>query len=135
MNPVEHSDRWVLNLRGRRVAKVTIAPYLALSLDSGWEVVVEPPALLSHGSVRINPGVPLAPASRSMASQLLGTSVLSAVAFKSGALRMVFDAGLHLNCSDGSSGAAWEIAGPQGWPFTSVPGNGLAVSPGRAETQ
>ncbi|MFB6813356.1 DUF6188 family protein [Streptomyces sp. NPDC056347] len=135
MNPVEHSDRWVLNLRGRRVARATLARNLVLSLDSGWDVVVEPPALLSHGPVRTNPGVPLAPASRSMASQLLGASVLSAVAFKSGALRMVFDAGPHLNCSDSASGAAWEITGPRGWRFTSVLGNGLAVSPGRAEPQ
>ncbi|MET7304126.1 DUF6188 family protein [Embleya sp. NPDC005575] len=133
-NPVEHPDRWILNLRGRRVAEVALEPHPALSLDSGWDVVLEGPAFLSHGSALTNPALPLSPTSRSTASQLLGTSVLSAVAFKSGALRMVFDAGLHLNCSFGPAGAAWEITGPQGWCFTSMPDGDLAVSPGRAET-
>ncbi|MFC9332065.1 DUF6188 family protein [Kitasatospora sp. NPDC057015] len=134
-NPVEHPDRWILNLRGRRVAKVALDPHLELSLGSGWDVVLESRAVLSHGSALTNPSIPLTPTSRNIAAQLLGTSVLSAIAFKSGALRMVFDAGLHLNCSDGPAGAAWEITGPQGWCFTSMPGGGLTVSPGRAEAQ
>ncbi|MFJ8743244.1 DUF6188 family protein [Embleya sp. NPDC127516] len=134
-NPVEYPDRWILNLRGRRVAKVALEPHPAVSLDSEWEVVLKCPALLSHGSALTNPGLPLTPTSRSIASQLLATSVLSAVAFKSGALRMVFDAGLHLKCPAGSAEAAWEITGPQGWCFTSMPGGGLTVSPGRAEAR
>ncbi|GAA2742037.1 DUF6188 family protein [Kitasatospora cinereorecta] len=127
-NLVEHSDRWVLNLRGQRIARVSTDPHLTLSLDSGWDVGVESPALLSNGSVRTNPGLPLTPAAQDMTLQLLGASALSAVAFRSGALRMVFDTGLHLTCPGNSS--VWKITGPRGWYFRSAPGGGLTVSPG-----
>ncbi|WP_327675587.1 DUF6188 family protein [Kitasatospora sp. NBC_00458] len=125
---VEHADRWVPGLRGRPVTGVGTTPHLVLSLAPGWEVGVEGPALLSHGPVHANPGLPLAPASRDLALRLLGASVLSAVAFKSGALRVVFDTGLHLTCPGESS--AWRITGPERWCFTSVPGGGLTVLPG-----
>ncbi|MEU9086239.1 DUF6188 family protein [Streptomyces sp. NPDC048357] len=127
--PSEHEDRWVLNLRGMGVARICIDFQLTLTLDTGWEVVLEAPAQLSDGSLLTNPGLPLTPESQDVAAALplFGTKVLSAVAFKSGALRIVFDSGMHLNCSADPSLEAWQISGPQGWRFVSLPGGDLAV--------
>ncbi|MFF4518496.1 DUF6188 family protein [Streptomyces mirabilis] len=51
----------------------------------------------------------------------------SAVAFKSGTLRLVFDTGHHLTCSSDPSFEAWQVTGPAGWRFVSLPGGDLAV--------
>ncbi|MGW3498953.1 DUF6188 family protein [Streptomyces sp. NPDC001020] len=127
--PVEHEDRWALSLRGLSVVRISIDFRLTLVLDTGWEVVLEAPAQLSAGSLRTNPGLPLRPESQDVAAALplFGAKVLSAVAFKSGALRMVFDSGTHLTCSSDASFEAWQITGPGGWRFVSPPGGDLAV--------
>ncbi|MGW0629529.1 DUF6188 family protein [Streptomyces sp. NPDC002758] len=39
---------------------------------------------------------------------------MSAVAFKSGTLRLMFDSGMHLTCSADTSFEPWQIAGPRG---------------------
>ncbi|MER5916078.1 DUF6188 family protein [Streptomyces sp. NPDC001982] len=52
---------------------------------------------------------------------------MSAVAFKSGTLRLVFDSGMHLTCSADTSFEPWRIAGPRGRRFVSLPGGDLAV--------
>ncbi|MFB6613328.1 DUF6188 family protein [Streptomyces sp. NPDC056367] len=126
--PVEHEDRWILNLRGRSVTGVTAGHRHTLTLG-GWEVVLETPARLSSGPARTNPGVALTPETQDVAAVLppLGTKVVSAVAFKSGTLRMVFEDGTHLTCPADAACEAWQIAGPGGWRFTSLPGRDLAV--------
>lgn len=43
VEPAEHEDRWVLNLRGLSVARISIDFRLTLALDAGWEVVLEAP--------------------------------------------------------------------------------------------
>lgn len=48
-SPVEHEDRWVLNLRGMSVTKISVDFRLVLALDSDWEVAWEAPVNLSHG--------------------------------------------------------------------------------------
>ncbi|WP_037808444.1 DUF6188 family protein [Streptomyces sp. NRRL F-2580] len=127
--PSEHDDRWILNLRGMGVSRICVDFRLTLTLGAGWEVVLEAPARLSAGSLRTNPGLPLTPESHDVAAALplFGAKVLSAVAFKSGALRMVFDCGTHLTCPAGPSFEAWQISGPGGWRFVSLPGGDLAV--------
>ncbi|MER6316127.1 DUF6188 family protein [Streptomyces sp. NPDC001581] len=128
--PSEHEDRWILGcLRGMDVARICIDFRLTLTLDDGWEVVLEAPAQLSSGSLLTNPGLPLTPEFQDVAAALplFGAKVLSAVAFKSGDLRMVFDSGMHLNCSADPSFEAWQISGPRGWRFVSEPGGDLAV--------
>ncbi|WP_406300521.1 DUF6188 family protein [Embleya sp. NBC_00888] len=84
------------------------------------------------GSPRTNPGLRLTPESQDVAAALplFGAKVLSAVAFKSAALRMVFDSGTHLNCPSDASSEAWRITGPGGWRFVSLPGGDLAVRSG-----
>ncbi|MET9519992.1 DUF6188 family protein [Streptomyces sp. NPDC002994] len=119
VEPIEHEDRWVLNLRGLSVARISIDFRLTLALDAGWEVVLEAPARLSAGSLHTSPGLPLTPESQDVAAALplFGANALSAVAFKSGVLRMVFDSGTHLTCSADTSFEAWQITGPRGWRF------------------
>jgi hypothetical protein len=137
VEPVEHKDRWLLNLRGLSVARISIDFQLTLTLAADWEVVVEAPARLSHGSVRANPAVLLTPESQDVAAALplFGATILSAVAFKSGALRVVFDNGTHLTCSADTLSEAWQITGPRGWRFVSLPGGDLAVWPGSGASE
>ncbi|MEU7606230.1 DUF6188 family protein [Streptomyces sp. NPDC041003] len=72
---------------------------------------------------------PLTPESQDVAAALplFGAKVLSAVAFKYGGLRVVFDSGTHLNCAPDDSFEAWQITGPRGWRFVSLPGGDLAA--------
>ncbi|WP_326715659.1 DUF6188 family protein [Streptomyces sp. NBC_01474] len=127
--PVEHHDRWILNLRGWGVAGITVDYRLTLALDEGWEVVLETPARLSSGAAHTNPGVLLVPETQDVAAALplFGTKVVSAVAFKSGTLRMVFEDGTHLTCPTDEAFEAWQITGPGGWRFVSLPGGDLGV--------
>nr|WSW49399.1 DUF6188 family protein [Streptomyces sp. NBC_01001] len=129
VEPIEHEDRWVLNLRGLSVVRISIDFRLTLVLDAGWEVVLEAPARLSTGSIHTGPGLPLTPESQDVAPALplFGTRVLSAVVFKSGVLRMVFDNGMHLTSSADASFEAWQVTQPRGWRFISLPGGDLAV--------
>ncbi|MFD9083477.1 DUF6188 family protein [Streptomyces erythrochromogenes] len=125
--PIEHEDRWILPLRGLAVTRIGIDFRLSLVLDGGWEAVLETPARLSVGAV--GPGRPVVPETQDVAAALplFGAKVTSAVAFKSGSLRMVFDSGLHLVCPADASFEAWQVAGPQDRRFVSLPGGGLAT--------
>ncbi|MFE2302625.1 DUF6188 family protein [Streptomyces sp. NPDC059445] len=127
--PVEHGDRWILDLRGKKVTKIIVDFRLVLVLDSDWEVVLEAPLTLARGPIHTNPSVLLNPESQDVAAALalFGANVLSVVAFKSGTLRLVFDTGHHLNCSSDPSFEAWQVTGPAGWLFVSLPGGELAV--------
>ncbi|WP_370466502.1 DUF6188 family protein [Streptomyces sp. PCS3-D2] len=97
--PVEHEDRWILNLRDLPVTRIVVDFRLTLVLGSAWEVTLEAPASLSHGSVRANPPSVLHPETQDVAAALtpFGAQIRSAIAFKSGALRLSFDTGTHLN--------------------------------------
>lgn len=132
--PVEHSDRWILSFRGLRVTKIIVDYRLTLTLDSDWEVALEGPVYLSAGSLPANEHLELPPQAQDVAAalRLFGTEVLSAVAFKSGALRMMLSAGAHLNCPASPSFGPWQITGPLGWMFVSMPGGDLAVWSGNS---
>ncbi|GHH28684.1 hypothetical protein GCM10018780_85620 [Streptomyces lanatus] len=136
-SPVEHEDRWTLNLRGMSVTKISVDFRLVLALDSDWEVALEAPANLSHGTAHANPSVLLNPESQDVAAALtlFGAKVLSAVAFKSGTLRLVFDTGHHLTCSSDPSFEAWQVTGPAGWRFASLPGGDIAVWSGSGASE
>ncbi|MEU2867792.1 DUF6188 family protein [Streptomyces olivoreticuli] len=127
--PVEHEDRWVLDLRGQGVVRIAVDHCLTLALDAGWEVVLEAPARLTSGTVRTDSGVLLSPETQDVASALplFGATVVSAVAFKSGTLRLVFDDGTHLTCPADVPFEAWQVTGPGGWSFVSLPDHGLSV--------
>ncbi|WP_217237480.1 DUF6188 family protein [Streptomyces sp. AC555_RSS877] len=127
--PVEHEDRWILNLRGMRVTRISVDFRLVLVLDSDWEVTLEAPIILSHGTARTSPSELLKPESQDVAAALalFGANVLSAVAFKSGSLRLVFDTGHLLTCSSDLSFEAWQVTGTTGWRFVALPGGELAI--------
>ncbi|MEV0095241.1 DUF6188 family protein [Streptomyces sp. NPDC050738] len=133
--PVEDEDRWRLGLRGLTVTRIEVDAQLRLSLGRDWAVVLEGPARLgpvAGPSVRVNPatwGVGVG-VGAGAALPLFGAKVLSAVAFKSGSLRLVFDTPLMLTCAPDPEREAWQIAGPRGSLFAARPGGGLDVRPG-----
>ncbi|MEY9995035.1 hypothetical protein ABIE67_007067 [Streptomyces sp. V4I8] len=93
----EREDRWTLGLRGMRVVAVhqtSDPPRRVVALAGGVELIFDGPAHLTHGSAAAPGAVPL-PAEQW--GKLVGATVVSAVAFKSGGLRAVFDTGHHLN--------------------------------------
>jgi len=128
----EREDRWVLDLRGASVTGIGVGFPFGPALDAGWEIVLEAPVSLSYGTVHAGPSVVLKPRSQDIASAyaLFGAKVLSAIAFKSGTLRLVFDTGHHLTCPPDRS-EAWRVTGPAGSRVTSLPGGGLAVRTAR----
>lgn len=136
-SPVEHENRWILNLRGMSVTKISVDFRLVLALDSDWEVALEASVNLSLGTAHANPSVILKPESQDVAAALtlFGAKVLSAVAFKSGTLRLAFDTGHHLTCSSDMHFEAWQVTGPTGWRFTSLPGGDLAVWSGSGTSE
>lgn len=94
----EHDDRWVIGLRGTAVVAVDAVDLpqggLTVALADGTVLTVSGPVLLTDGPASAPGAVPL-PVGE--ARLLVGATVRSAVAFKNGALRMVFGTGHHLN--------------------------------------
>ena len=127
----EHDDRWILPFRHKRVEQIRVDYRLGLLLDSDAEVAIECAATLSHGPntapdaepVALSPGEgDVAPA-----LALLHMEVLSAVAFKSGVLRLVFSNAMHLTVRPDAQYEAWTIAGPGPMKCVCLPGGELAV--------
>ncbi|WP_327686248.1 DUF6188 family protein [Streptomyces sp. NBC_00467] len=126
----EHEDRWILGLRGLAVTKISVDFQLTLLLGSEASVILECPFRLGPGSAgNDNLQVMLDPGRQEVAAALAlcGAKVLSAVAFKTGSLRLVFDNGLHLSCRADPSFEAWQVAWPGGLRCVSMPGGELAV--------
>ncbi|MDH6134731.1 hypothetical protein P3T37_004135 [Kitasatospora sp. MAA4] len=92
-------DRQILPLRGRRVVDITWADEVTFTLDPPGEITVGDGALFTKGPVTA-PGVDptlLSQCAKEDVLQTVGAEILSAVAFNSGALRIVFQHGRHLN--------------------------------------
>jgi len=129
--PTEMDDRWLLGWRDRRVEQIRVDYQLTFMFSDDTELTIETPASISVGSLKA-PGaraVGLVPAAGQVAAALplLRTSVLSSVAFKSGALRVVFSAGHHLNVQPDDDYEAWTAVGPGSARWVCQPGGGLAV--------
>jgi hypothetical protein len=95
----EFDDRWRLRCRGMQVVQVRVSYQLTLLLATGETATIETEALLTHGPRQAPDAVRVAlvPERQDVAALVLfGATVLSSVAFKSGALRLVFDTGHHL---------------------------------------
>lgn len=88
----EVEDRWILGLQGTVVTAVSLdaeRPGLAVTLADGTEIRVDGSWLLTQGGAS-------APGASPLPAQALEGAVGSAVAFKTGGLRVVFRTGLHL---------------------------------------
>jgi hypothetical protein len=127
----ELEDRWILPFRSKRVEQIRIDHRLGLLLDSDAEVTLEGPATLTQGPITAPGAAPaeLSPENRTVAPALalLHTVVLSAVAFKSGALRLVFSNAMLLNVSPDTQHEAWTASGPGSMKCVCLPGGELAV--------
>lgn len=104
---------------------------LLILLGSDIELVLRAPVRLSTGPMRAPDAVvvELFPAQQDVARvlQLYGAKVVSAVAFKSGALRIVFDNAMHLYCPPDPVCEAWHCGRVGQWACASLPGGGLTV--------
>lgn len=132
----ELDDRWWLGLRARRVESVdTHGVQVVLNFGQGCALTIEAVA-----SIRTSLGGTDVPAlthgedgtvsTFNALLSLVGQQVLSAVAFKSGKLRIVLESGALLTVPPGEQYEAWQLTGPSGRIWVSVPGGGLTTSPG-----
>lgn len=114
----ELEDRWVLGLRGIPVVAVPQASNPServVTLAGGADLTVNGPARLTQGPATA-PGAAALPVEQW--GELVGATVLSAIAFKSGALRVVFSTGHHLNVQGDEPEVAVRIQKPGDfdWP-------------------
>jgi Family of unknown function (DUF6188) len=128
---IEHDDRWLLPCRRERVIQVRVSYQLTLLFESGITVDIETDALLTRGPLRAPEASPytLRPEFQDVAPalELFTSMVVSAAAFKSGALRLVFDTGRHLNVQPHPEFEAWSTRGPGAICVICQPVGGLAV--------
>lgn len=96
---IEREDRWILPLRGSRVTHIEWGDDVTFELDPPGRITVGSAALLTHGSLRAPEADPkmLRQCGHDQARQATDAPIVSAVGFKNGALRIVFDTGWHLN--------------------------------------
>ncbi|MBG0827648.1 hypothetical protein HS041_07715 [Planomonospora sp. ID67723] len=127
----ELEDRWLLPYRGMQVIQVRVSHQLTLLLDGDAQVDIESTATLTRGSLSAPDAEPvrLAPERQEVAPALalFGATLLSSVAFKSGALRLVFGTGMHLNVEPDPQYEAWSTCGPDDLRFVCLPGGGLSI--------
>ena len=127
----EEDDRYVLPYRNRRVNQIVVDHALTLVLDGHVTLTIESPAMLTQGAITAPDGASdrLVPGTQQVekALALFGTHVLSSVAFKSGALRVVFSNGLHISVFASEEYEAWQARGPETLRIVSLPGGELAV--------
>ncbi len=128
---VELEDRWLLPYRRMQVVQIRVSYQLTLLLDSGAQLVVETEDLLTDGAAAGPNAEPahLVPARQEVtpALALFGTEILSAVAFKSGSLRLVFSTGAHLSVTADAQYEAWGAHGPGSLCLVCQPGGGVAL--------
>lgn len=129
--PTELGDRWLLGWRGLRVEQLRVDHRLVLILGQVCELAVEQPGVVALGGVHAphTPAATVVPETADVAAALplLRTTVLSSVAFKTGALRVVFDSGHHLEVKPSDDYEAWTGAGPGTAKWACLPGGSLAV--------
>ncbi|MGF0175922.1 DUF6188 family protein [Streptomyces sp. Marseille-Q5077] len=118
---------------GLSVTRISVDHQLTFLLGpETWTGLLQGPCRLAHGSAGgSGPQDRLVPEQQNAAAALalLGAKVVSAAAFKTGTLRLVFDNGLQLNCQADPSCEAWQITGTGSLRFVRLPGRGLAVWP------
>jgi hypothetical protein len=92
-----------------------------LVLNCGSRIEIKAPAFLTYGAAS-SPGAVLLP--REEWQRLVGAVIVSAVAFKSGALRVVFSTGYHLNVRELGSDKAVYVHRPNKFVWSYQDGKG-----------
>jgi hypothetical protein len=126
----EFSDRWLLPYRGLKVSQITVDYALTFSLEGQATIVVENDATLADhpGRAPETQTVELHPGRQDVASALtlFGATVNSAVAFKTGTLRLVLDH-FQLTVRADPQYEAWNAVGPGDIRLICMPGGQLAI--------
>ncbi len=128
----EHDDRWILPFRGLAVSQIQVDFAFGLVFDDVCAVRISNTASLGWINVaeKKPEKIALDPERQAVAAGLVlffNAEVTSAVAFKSGALRITFGDGHLLNVKPDPNYEAWTATGPDGMLIVSLPGSGLAV--------
>jgi hypothetical protein len=131
----ELEDRWWLGLCDAVVETVQLAEFnVVIAFGCGAALTIESPASLGDSSsqsqtpaISIN-GDGTISASEALMS-LQGQRVVSGVGFKTGALRIGFDSGTFLTVPSDEASEAWQLTGPSGRLWVSLPGGGLTTFP------
>ncbi|WP_346538590.1 DUF6188 family protein [Micromonospora sp. DPT] len=125
--------RWLLPYRDMQVVQIRGSYQLTLVLDGGAQVDMESESLLTDGPLTAPDALPvrLLPEHQEVAPalSLFGAKILSSVVFKTGALRLVFSTGAHLNVKPHLQYEAWRATGPGSLRLICQPGGGVAVWP------
>ncbi|MEV6775727.1 DUF6188 family protein [Streptomyces syringium] len=122
----ELKDRWILGLRGTPVTTVSRSSEgseLTILLACGAELKISGTMRLTHGAATSPNAVPVA---AEELDGLVGATIASAVAFKSGSLRVVFDTGHHLNAPGGEHKAAAHVRKTGDFDWSHKDGRGSA---------
>lgn len=121
-------DRWRIGLRGSPVLAVSRTE-AALSVTFAGEVV-----LTVAGPVLLTDGPATAPGAVALAGEgwgrLVGATVLSAIVFKAGSLRLVFSTGHHLNVWGEEPGTEASLRKPGVFRWSLRQGVGTMTAPG-----
>ncbi|WP_425490818.1 DUF6188 family protein [Nocardioides panzhihuensis] len=127
---VELEDRWIVGLRDATVESTRSEEFrLVVAFAGGAELTIEGATTLgptARATERLdlwaNPS-----ATTDSFSGLVGRKVLSAVAFKTVHLRIVFSPGLVLRVPADNHHEPWQIVFPSGQLLVSQPGGGLST--------
>jgi hypothetical protein len=113
---MELDDRWILDLRGQVVTVLggSDARNRTIQLEGGVRISLRGTPSITVGSITAPGNRGRTPDIPSGLALIAGAKVLSVVVFKSGALRMVFDNGVHLNFSTRAGDDEAGIVSPDG---------------------
>jgi len=130
----ELDDRWWVGLRARALESVDAHEYtVVLDFGEGSALTIESAA--NVGATRREPETTAVAhnedgtlSTSDALLSLIGQKVLSSVGFKTDELRLVFESGALLTVAHGEHYEAWQLTGPSGRTWVSLPG-GLATFP------
>jgi hypothetical protein len=127
----ELDDRWIVGLRGSPVESITVNEYnVVMTFGGGTVLTIEGRAeLVRKDQPVVSFNDDDTATSSDVVGSLTGSRVLSGVVFKTGGLRLVFDTGARLRVPFDPRHEAWQLTGPSGRMWVSLPGGDLGTFP------
>lgn len=127
---IEQSDRWLLPIVGGEVAQCRFdyALTLVIDRDGSFEVRIEQPFTFEPPNgeeCSLDPASDPGRAGRAL--ELLHDRVTGAAALKDGRLELKFESGAAIRVPGGGELEPWNVVGPGGLRFVSVPDGGLTI--------